>query len=254
MAASPGPSTEASSEQTLAVLGYHKIGPPSPSAWDTRFYVPEETFAGQLRLLRDAGWEPVDLAAVLAALAGTELLPPQVALITFDDGYRSVYDRALPHMVELGFPGVVFVPAAYVGGSSDWTADFSEAPEPICGWEELRMLQETGISVQSHCFTHPWLSKLTPAEVDEELAQSKAVLESGLGRRVEAIAFPFGDGGRDPAAMRAALERAGYRAAFGNRGPPMRLPPENRYGLNRLMMFRETDLVAELQRRASSVT
>lgn len=53
---------EETSAGVLAVLGYHQIGPPPPGGWETWSYVPEETFADHLRLLRETGWQVIDLA------------------------------------------------------------------------------------------------------------------------------------------------------------------------------------------------
>ena len=42
----------------IAVLGYHKVGPPGPGAWETWFYVPEDVFAAHLTVLRDEAGSP----------------------------------------------------------------------------------------------------------------------------------------------------------------------------------------------------
>src|SRR5688572_2679890 len=80
----------------LAVLGYHKIGEPSPGGWETWFYVPERTFVAHLEYLRVRGWHVIDLATLLRGLSDSDALPPRAALLTFDDGYRSMLDTALP--------------------------------------------------------------------------------------------------------------------------------------------------------------
>ena len=84
----------------VAVLSYHKIGPPAPGGWETWFYIPEAVFANQLAALHDGGWQPVDLAAFLQGLTEPERLPERTAFITFDDGYRSVRELALPWLAE----------------------------------------------------------------------------------------------------------------------------------------------------------
>ena len=59
------------------------------------------------RLLRD--YEVVDLDCVLSGR-----LPRRALLITFDDGYRSVLDIALPTLRRLGVPSVFFVTGAFL--------------------------------------------------------------------------------------------------------------------------------------------
>jgi peptidoglycan/xylan/chitin deacetylase (PgdA/CDA1 family) len=59
------------------------------------------------RLLRD--YEVVSLDCVLSGR-----LPRRALLITFDDGYRSVLDVALPVLRDLGVPSVFFVTGAFL--------------------------------------------------------------------------------------------------------------------------------------------
>ncbi len=53
-------------------------------------------------------------------LIGTSDLPPRAVSITFDDGYRSVHDLALPILMQLRLPATVFVTSGYVGGGAMW--------------------------------------------------------------------------------------------------------------------------------------
>jgi peptidoglycan/xylan/chitin deacetylase (PgdA/CDA1 family) len=102
----------------LAILGYHKIGPPPRSGWDTWFFIPEQTFLRQLRELQAGGWQVVDLATFLHGLSSPDFLPERSALITFDDGYRSMLTITLPLLQRLGLPSVLFVPTDNVGKSN----------------------------------------------------------------------------------------------------------------------------------------
>lgn len=238
------------SSRALAILGFHKIGGPSPGGWETWFYIPEATFAEQLRYLRDNGWQVIDLAAFLQGLVEPDSLPERAALITFDDGYRSTLDVALPWLLRFGYPGVVFVPTNFIGGSNTFDLDV-EPEEPICDWDDLRELERCGVSVQSHGVSHRALSELNPDEQEEELRQSKAALEAGLGKPVEVFSYPFGYDGTDPQRMRKMLEQLGYRAAclYGGKPRPNPVPIVNPYRLMRLAMGPDTNLQAELSKK-----
>ncbi len=235
------------SDRRLAILSYHKIGEPSHDAWKTWYYVPEETFAAQLRFLKDAGWQPIDSEAFLRALDEPESVPERSVLVTFDDAYRSVLDCALPWMTRLGFPGVIFAPTAYIGTRSDFDANTAEPPEPICSWEELQELERHGVSAQSHGVSHRGLSELALELVEAELSGSRAALEDRLGKEVRIYAYAYGDAGTDEAAIDAALERSGYRAACLFGGRALELPAADRYRLSRIPMWPDTDLAAELK-------
>jgi peptidoglycan/xylan/chitin deacetylase (PgdA/CDA1 family) len=233
--------------RALAILAYHKIGEPSADAWDTWYYVPRATFAGQLRQLRELGWEVVDAETATSGLVSPDLLPPRSALITFDDGYRSVLDHAAPTMVELGCPGAMFVATDFIGDVSRFDEDTSEPPEPVCCWDELRELERTGISVQSHGASHRPFSGLSVEQIREELVRSKALLDENLGKSVDLFGFPQGDPGSDARAVSAALDEAGYRGACLFEGGPVRFPVPDSHLLPRIPMWRDTNLSDELR-------
>ena len=98
--------------QRLAVLSYHKVGvpPPPPKGWESWFYVNEKIFTAQLQWLVDHHWKPIDLDLFLRSLRDPSVLPDQSFLVTFDDGYRSLLDIAMPVMRRMKIPGVVFMP------------------------------------------------------------------------------------------------------------------------------------------------
>ncbi|MQA73298.1 MAG: polysaccharide deacetylase family protein [Solirubrobacterales bacterium] len=233
-------------ERRLAILSYHKVGDPPRAAWEPWNYVPEAMLAEQLSAVHEDGWQFVELADALRGVYDPDSLPARSALVTFDDGYRSVLERGLPVLRDLGCPAVVFMPAAFIGGVSTFDRGVSEPLEPLCGWDELRELQGAGISVQSHGFKHLHFSKCDPELLEAELKRSKRMLEEGLERTVELFAFPYGDGGANPAAVTRALEHFGYRAACLYGGGAVALPTADRYRLSRLAIGFGSDVVAEL--------
>lgn len=236
-----------SSERKLAILGFHKVGEPSPSGWETWYYIPEAEFAGYLNYLRENNWQVIDLATLLRALREPNCLPQRSVLLTFDDGYRSTLEVALPLLLQFGYPAVVFVPTDHVGmGSHSFDANSHEPDEPLCNWDELRELERCGVSVQSHGATHRALSELTLAEQEAEMVRSKAALEAELRKLVEMFSYPYGDNGANPQEVGNALERAGYKAACLYDGFLASLPITDPNSLSRLFIGRGSDLQAEL--------
>ena len=231
---------------TVAILGFHKVGK-APRGWETWFYIPEKIFVQQLLYLRDAGWRVIDAATFLRGLDTPEILPRRSALLTFDDGCQQFLDVALPSLRHFNYPSVHFVPTDYIGKENTFDAG-NEPEEPIFTWQELRKLERWGVSIESHAVTHRPFSELSRAQQDEELSRSKAVLETGLRKRVNLFAFPKGDEGADRRAMSRSLKRIGYRAACLYGGPPIRLPISTPYRLSRLAMGPDTNLEVELNK------
>ena len=175
------------------------------------------------------------LTTIIKGLTATESLTDRTAMLTFDDGYRSMRTIALPWLLRFGYPGVLFVPTDFIGERN--TFDAAEPEEALCDWDDLVELERRGVSVQSHGASHRPLSELIPAEQEEELRRSKTTLEAGLGKRVEVFSYPYGDDGvssypygddgassRVLRKVREMLRRAGYRAACLYGGGPTRLP------------------------------
>lgn len=88
--------------RTVSVVTFHRIDEPSQDAPydpDTVDATPAQ-FRRHVETLARIG-TPISMEALLAGLEGAEL-PPNPVLITFDDGYRSCRDIALPILEELG--------------------------------------------------------------------------------------------------------------------------------------------------------
>lgn len=235
----------------LAILSFHKIGEPPRGGWNTWFYIPERTFVRQLRFLEKHNWKVIDLATFLDGLVKPESLPRKAALLTFDDGYRSMRRIALPWLRRLGYPAVLFMPTRFIGRTNSFDAE-NEPQEAMCDWDDLHELERWGISVQSHGVSHRPFPSLGAAEQEEELLRSKRILERELGKPVEVFAFPYGADGRSAkqrGRLRRALQRAGYRAACAYGGGPKQFPIANPYKLPRLAMGPDTNLLAELEHR-----
>jgi peptidoglycan/xylan/chitin deacetylase (PgdA/CDA1 family) len=258
MEAEGSPVSIQASRRTLAILGFHKIGEPPPDGWETWFYIPEATFVEQLSFLQRSNWQVIDPASFLKGLAAPNILPERAALLTFDDGYRSMRTVALPWLLRFGYPAVLFVPTDFIGGLN--TFDAAEPEDALCDWDDLMELERQGVWVQSHGTSHRPFSDLTPAEQQEEVNQSKTTLEAGLVKRVEVFSYPYGDDGvssypysGDSASaqvlgrVRETLKRAGYRAACLYGGGPNRLPAADPYRLTRIPVGPDTDLQAELR-------
>jgi peptidoglycan/xylan/chitin deacetylase (PgdA/CDA1 family) len=188
------------------VLCYHAVS----EGWSHQLSVGPAAFERQLSSLRRRGFRGVNAEA---ALDGSN----RGLHVTFDDAFRSVAN-ALPILERLRVPATVFACAGYADEGRpldvpELAAEASAHPDELAtmGWEELRGLVERGVEIGSHTVSHPHLPRLTDAEIEEELADSRARLEDGLGRPCRFLAYPFGE---HDDRVRAAAQRVGYAAAF----------------------------------------
>ncbi len=77
--------------------------------------ISQETFRRHLEEASAAGFEFATLEDALDVMAGRRTARRDLCVVTFDDGYRDVYRHAFPVMKELGVPGIIYLPAHYVG-------------------------------------------------------------------------------------------------------------------------------------------
>ena len=76
----------------LNVLVYHHVSEETPASTS----VSPAQFRSHLQLLTDQHFNVIALDQALTALQRGEALPERAVAITFDDGYRNIYDNALP--------------------------------------------------------------------------------------------------------------------------------------------------------------
>jgi peptidoglycan/xylan/chitin deacetylase (PgdA/CDA1 family) len=193
------------------VLMYHAFAEASDSA--SRYIVPARRFDAQMRLLRKLRFQVVSLDEHLRQLREGAVASRTVA-ITIDDGYRDNVDVALPILRRHGYPATIFVVSGRLSGVNDWDEEGELAGRLLVGREDLAALTEAGMTIGAHTRTHPSLPGLDPATVRDEIAGSKADLESELGLAIDHFAYPYGR--HDPIAVAVARE-AGFAAAFTTR-------------------------------------
>ena len=118
--------------------------------------------------------------------------PDRVAL-TFDDGYRSVWEEAAPVLRRAGATATTFVVAGYVGKDSRWPTQPPGSPVlPLMSWNQLRELGREGWRIDSHTVTHPDLRALSRHEIDLELRGASEAIEQHVGARPAILAYPYG--------------------------------------------------------------
>lgn len=194
------------------VLMYHSVGD-GPNA------CPAELFADHMEwLARHAQILPLD-----TLLEGDSSERLQVA-ITFDDGYASVANVAAPIMARYGIAGTVYLTAACIGVDESNRKESDPALGHLHGehfmtWSEAGSLRDAGWQIGSHGFDHVDLTLQGPKALENQLIASKDLIESTLGIRCDAFAYPWG---RNTISTRRAVSAAGYRHAAGTIHGPLR--------------------------------
>ena len=69
-----------------------------------------------MQFLKDNGIKPVSMDQLKAYWLEGKPLPDKAVLLTFDDGFRSIYEKAYPVVKEFGYPGVLFLYTDFIRG------------------------------------------------------------------------------------------------------------------------------------------
>lgn len=196
----------------LTILMYHRVEAVPPDAVHRRNFVRPDQFDAQLAALRTWGYSSIGFADWLDYRARRRRLPRRPLIITFDDGYRSV-ETAWPRLRAHGFGATTFLVTDQIGGRNAWDPD--EQQETLLSSEEIFALHRDGMQFGSHSCTHRPLTRLSVAELGEELRRSREALERLLGEPVHAFAYPFNSQNR---VVRRAARDTGYLVAVRGAG------------------------------------
>ena len=79
---------------------------------------PPELFRRGMRQLHQAGFRTVSANRAAHLLREGKPLPGRLMAITFDDGYRSVFEHGLPVLEQLGYTATVFLNTGPAAGGA----------------------------------------------------------------------------------------------------------------------------------------
>jgi peptidoglycan/xylan/chitin deacetylase (PgdA/CDA1 family) len=191
-------------------------------------------FRRQLEYLRRFH-QVVGVEEALGMLKVATRLSRPVAVITFDDGYKSVVEGAKPAMDALGLKGCCFVTTDLVGTDRRFPHDLGSPVLEHLGvmdWGQLLTLLDCGWSVGGHSASHARFSECDRETLERELRTSLSTLRERLGLRSVTMAYPFG--GPDditPEALHLVAE-CGFAACFSDYDGEA-FPPADPYRLGR---------------------
>jgi peptidoglycan/xylan/chitin deacetylase (PgdA/CDA1 family) len=235
----------------VAVLCYHGI---RRDSWPARtmvfegLHVTATELDAHCRFLRES-CTPISLEIWRASIADGRPLPPRPVLVTFDDGYRSVFTIGRPILARHGIPAVLFLSSdpiehrrlawydaialeqgeAMVAEMKRLDADLwaarciahsttareGDPHEPLRVEEVQELAAVPDIEIGGHSAGHPILAMAGIAEQRRQIQCNKQRLEAWIGTRVTAFAYPNGRRGEDYTSDTVAIVReCGFDAAF----------------------------------------
>jgi peptidoglycan/xylan/chitin deacetylase (PgdA/CDA1 family) len=194
----------------IAILTYHDVADTTGAPTQT---VTPDFLRRQIRASRSAGWTFLSLRELLAKRNHPEQLPRRVMVLTFDDGFRSFRDQALPVLHDERVPATLSVISSFVNQPPPGMA-------PLLTWNDLRALaRDSLVEIISHSHDlHRYQTCNPYRDTEPSVATRRYILAEGryetreeyrgrlaadlsvaqltltqeLGRRSEVLAWPYG--------------------------------------------------------------
>lgn len=156
--------------------------------------------------------------SLVTPISETNFLPSNAkglyGMITFDDGYESIVNNALPQLCARGLPCTIFIPTGSLGTRPQWVRDSSNRfySERVVDRGQIAQLSsEKLVAIGSHGVSHANSCSLSDQEFKFEVMESKKVLEEITNNPVTSFSFPHG---KYTSRHLDILKAAGYERAF----------------------------------------
>ncbi len=168
------------------ILVYHHVSENTPASTS----VSPAQFREHLQLFKDQGFTVVSLSKALDSITNDKPLPEKAIAITFDDGYRNIYENAWPILAEFSYPFTIFVA----------TDAIDERYGDMLSWSQIKEMHDHGVTIANHSSDHGYLVRYPDrneawyeaTKANIEHAQSR--LEEELGADVPHwFAYPYGE-------------------------------------------------------------
>ncbi len=204
----------------FTVLSYHEIADKSETL-DSSYAVTPLHFEEQIHWLVENGYHFISIDDILKYRKNGNPLPEKAVLITFDDGYQSVYANAFPVIKKYKIPSVIALVGSWL--QKEDKVDFSGhmiARNKFLSQKEIKEMIKSGlVEVGSHSYqsheglqgnpqgnkepaitTRLWYSDTQTYEdeksykrrIKNDLLENNVFLEHYTGQKPRVIVWPYG--------------------------------------------------------------
>lgn len=187
----------AEDDHSAVILAYHHIGEDAYPESSLR----TEQFQEHIKEIENGNYNVIALPALINALKTGEDLPPKTIAITFEGGFRSAYDNAMPLLLERDIPFTVF----FASGMTD--------RQTYIDWNIIKRLSKNKnvtFGILPHDYSH--IAYEPPAEQRRQINKARKDFRDNLGYEASYFSYPYGEISNT---LRTIVEEQSFAAAFG---------------------------------------
>jgi biofilm PGA synthesis lipoprotein PgaB len=204
----------------FTVLSYHEIADKSETL-DSTYAVTPAHFEEQIHWLMDNGYHFININDVLAYRKNGKALPKKAVLMTFDDGYQSVYANAYPLIKKYKIPVVIALVGSWMEAEDTVNFDGQIIPrDKFLNRAEIKEMVSSGlVEIGSHSYfshrgiqgnpqgnmqpaiiTRQWLSdkkryedeKSYQQRITNDLSKNNRFIKEYTGQKPRVMVWPYG--------------------------------------------------------------
>ena len=109
-------------------------------------------------------------------------------VITFDDGYVSQMELAVPLLKKYKLKATFFIPLNFLGKTDSWNTSSLE----IMTSEQLKSLDSKTVELGFHSFNHKKYTELSNSEIEQDTHRCKEFVSENSLDFSQALAYPYG--------------------------------------------------------------
>ena len=219
--------------EKIPVLAYHKLIPAGTDR-NSGLEIDEAKFEKQMKYLHDKGYKTLTLDEFYQWHAGEIELPKKSVLITFDDGYYSMYYLVYPILKKYDQAATVFCIGRHIEDTTDEFDYTDNIQDHYIGMDKIEEIRKDypKFEFQSHTYImHDKVDGEKPAEVftkEQMLEDCKTMESRGF---TPYLAYPWGTYTEK---MQEALKEGGIKMAFAYDPYYYALRSDDTYAINRI--------------------
>jgi peptidoglycan/xylan/chitin deacetylase (PgdA/CDA1 family) len=176
---------------TIPILLYHDID--GKGVYSHK----HEAMRTHFQFLKDNNIKVIGMSELIQRMKQPVPFTEKVIVVSFDDGFLSMYLKLLPLVIEFGYPVTLFV----------YTDNIYTKSDKNITWAKLKMMEKSGINIQCHSMSHADLEELSekPEKLNksaadssvrrklfQEIYLSKRIIELYMNKTVDYFAYPYG--------------------------------------------------------------
>jgi len=217
----PNPCSRDRNPNDFTIFSYHEIAENSETL-DSTYAVSAANFDAQMKWLIDDGYHFIKIDDIINSRKHNKPLPNKAVLITFDDGYQSIYANAFPIIKKYQIPTVIALVGSWLQATDkvDFDGHLIDRSKFLNQHEIKEMVASGLVEVASHSYflhrgilgnsqgnmepatiTRQWLPNKEAYENDkdyqkriyEDLKTNNDFLKKYTGQKPRVMVWPYGE-------------------------------------------------------------